>query len=332
MVCIFLLINYINIFNHPVIMLIKFDFIKDTGVTNVIDCINNTYFWNIDNTSIIDIELNFSSCYNINPNSLAVVVAFIWHLKHKGITNNIKILPSPHSDVMDYSSRINFFKNIGYNYLELFNRKENNGRFVEITNFDKQTSNDVCNKTVQVISKLEIPKEVLEALNFSLLELMDNVLNHSACPFGGFISSQYFMRKDKVIIAIVDSGIGIKEGLKLHPLGLYNDLTNEEALKLSIIKGVTNGKGLGNGLFLASEIIKYNQGSLLIYSGNNCIFVTKQGTKVYQSSYWKGTVIQLTFNRSLVADYKNIFSLNNLPESLEDSLGMSLNPNITDLW
>ncbi len=58
-------------------------------------------------------------------------------------------------------------------------------------------------------------------------------------------------------------GEGIHRSLTSQPEAKYEDITESQALDLCIQRGVTNGKGLGLGLFATSQFILKNSGGLL---------------------------------------------------------------------
>lgn len=96
---------------------------------------------------------------------------------------------------------------------------------------------------------------VRQCLDWCLNEVTDNVLNHS-CPSGsanGYLMSQFLQEENRLKICVFDLGIGIRRSFAGSK---YETLDAAEAIRLAVSKGVTNGKGQGNGLWGLHEMVK----------------------------------------------------------------------------
>ena len=81
---------------------------------------------------------------------------------------------------------------------------------------------------------------------------------------------------------------------------------------------VTNGKGLGFGLFATSQFILKNYGELFLYSGNHYLTAKNGNYEIKSGSYWKGTVVSLRINTNIPVDYKSIMPVNHtLPDDYQ---------------
>lgn len=97
-------------------------------------------------------------------------------------------------------------------------------------------------------------------------ELINNALEHSQSPVGGFASVQ--MDSDgRVLCAVADGGIGIKESLRHNPdvQPLYED---RQAIALALEEGVTGTTSRTRGIGL--NWVK-NASRLTVYSGGGII-------------------------------------------------------------
>lgn len=106
----------------------------------------------------------------------------------------------------------------------------------------------------------------LTALDLSMCEIMDNVLQHSE-ESEGFVMIQMHRAARKIAFAVADSGIGIYKSLATSS---HRPKTHVDALKLAIKKGVTRDEriGRGNGLWILSETVKHNGGQYTLQSGD----------------------------------------------------------------
>lgn len=108
---------------------------------------------------------------------------------------------------------------------------------------------------------------VLEGLEWSINEVMDNVLNHSQAN-SGFIMGLLHKSTKHVAFTIYDAGIGIYNSLKGSKFSVR---TNIDALSLCLQEGVTHDPklGQGNGLAGLFSLIKEGNGLLNIASGRD---------------------------------------------------------------
>lgn len=111
----------------------------------------------------------------------------------------------------------------------------------------------------------EVEEGVLQACEWGLNEIMDNVIQHSN-ESTGFIMAQVLKDSQILKVSIFDYGQGIFESLKNS---VYKPRHASDAISLAIQEGVTRDKkiGQGNGMWGLYNIININDGTLLIISG-----------------------------------------------------------------
>ena len=157
--------------------------------------------------------------------------------------------------------------------------------------FDAQTLNAVYQNVVKAMtSHFEIEVSVLQALSYCLYEIMDNVHIHSGKPLGTAITYYDDSRKTLRIL-IADDGMGIKESLSEDEK--FRDITEAEALKLCLQDKITDGKGMGFGLYTTSKLVERIGKEFILHSGNHKL-ITKNGTTtVIENGLWQGTLIYM---------------------------------------
>jgi anti-sigma regulatory factor (Ser/Thr protein kinase) len=162
---------------------------------------------------------------------------------------------------------------------------------ISIDVFDAQTLNAVYRNVVKAMtSHFEIEVSVLQALSYCLYEIMDNVHIHSGKPLGTAITYYDDSRKTLRIL-IADDGMGIKESLSEDEK--YKDITEAEALKLCLQDKITDGKGMGFGLYTTSKLVERIGKEFILHSGNHKL-ITKNGTTtVIENGLWQGTLIYM---------------------------------------
>jgi len=116
-----------------------------------------------------------------------------------------------------------------------------------------------------ILKTTTLSRDVLDGLEWSLNEVMDNVANHAKSSTGGFASLTSL--KNSVSFTVADCGMGVLASLKEGYPNLANDT---EALGQAIKAGVTRNKqvGQGNGLAGTLSIATNSGGSFSISSGH----------------------------------------------------------------
>jgi anti-sigma regulatory factor (Ser/Thr protein kinase) len=214
-----------------------------------------------------------------------------------------------------FASRVNFYKLLGFDFKEGYIRRKSIGRFIEIKKFNQDGIYQLQEEINMILYQVKsISKEVLQLLFYCLNEIMDNVINHANIG-SGWVSAQYFPLLKEIRLIICDNGIGIHAALTKNPLSKYKHLSEIESLKECIERGVTNGKGLGFGLFATAQFILKNKGHLLIYSGNYHLMNKTDTYEVSKGDFWQGTLIQLRIKTNNVVNYKDIMPVHHtLPD------------------
>ncbi len=148
------------------------------------------------------------------------------------------------------------------------------------TNFDQVSS--LVNCFIDELSRSDTFNEgVLNGLEWSLNEVMDNVLQHSSTS-EGFIMGQIHRNTKHIAFCIFDSGQGIYNSLKNS---IHKPLHPVDALTLCIKEGVTRDKqiGQGNGMFGLSQIVRNNEGILTITSNKAALYQTHKEVKTIKN-------------------------------------------------
>lgn len=288
---------------------IKIDFKRQLSHTDLVIVFEKVFSAQLGDFIVVCINLN--SCAFLYADFLTVVVAVILHLKKQAIHYKIDLDCDFEDDKIKYAARINFFRLLGIHYNESFVRKSGSGRFVEITPYDEnnfKVTNDNISRVV--IANASVTLKVQQMLDYCLSEIMDNVLNHSSYPAvykgKGLCCAQLFPATNEIRLIICDTGVGIHKALSSSPNSKYRSVSEEEALALCIQNGVTNGEGLGFGLFASSEFIKKNGGEMIIYSGNYYCVVKEGKATVSKGAFWQGTFVFMKINTDHSVDYKQI--------------------------
>ena len=168
---------------------------------------------------------------------------------------------------------------------------------VSIDVFDAHTLNDVYQQVLRTLtSHFEIEVSVLQALSYCFYEILDNVHIHSGKPLGTAMT--HFDSKEEVLrILVADDGMGIRQSLAENEK--YQNITEAEAVKMCLEDSVTDGKGMGFGLYATSRLIKNIGLQFILHSGNHKLIYKDGNTEIVENGLWQGTIVYMEIRTSL---------------------------------
>lgn len=171
---------------------------------------------------------------------------------------------------------------------------------VSIDVFDAQTLNTVYKDVINAMtSHFEIEVSVLQALSYCLYEIMDNVHIHSGKPLGTAMT--YYDKDQKSLsILIADDGMGVQASLSENVK--YNDITEAEALKMCLQDKVTDGKGMGFGLYTTARLVDSIGKEFILHSGKHKLVREDGNESVIENGFWQGTLIFMVIGTGVEID------------------------------
>jgi anti-sigma regulatory factor (Ser/Thr protein kinase) len=175
-------------------------------------------------------------------------------------------------------------------------KNKNNLSAIQYRNGDEQYKVvDRCLDTI-LKSVSGLNRKALRALEWSLSEITDNVLNHSESVIGGVLQVMTFPKKKNIEIYVCDAGIGIPASLRRGKPELTDHV---QALRAAIDEGVTRNKmtNQGNGLYGAFRCSSLSGGEFSIISGNAILQFAKESLRVNKTNIpARGTFIRSKIN------------------------------------
>ncbi|MCD4829101.1 MAG: DUF4325 domain-containing protein [Candidatus Cloacimonetes bacterium] len=138
-------------------------------------------------------------------------------------------------------------------------------------------SNDINFLVTKLITSIaqsgSFARGALDSLEWSMNEVMDNVIQHSEVD-RGFVMCQVHTSAKHVAFCVFDYGIGIYESLRRSNIPPSSPV---DAITSSIQEGVTRDKniGQGNGLWGMHQIVVNNEGRLSIISDSATYFFVR---------------------------------------------------------
>jgi anti-sigma regulatory factor (Ser/Thr protein kinase) len=144
-------------------------------------------------------------------------------------------------------------------------------------------------------------------LNRALVELFNNIIDHSESMVSGYVYTKYFQARNQFIISLCDFGNGIPSTVNKFLLETQGKmLTEVDALDKAFEAGFTVKSKMNNGglgLDIVLTITKTFSSSLLVVS-NYALFVCHPDGRIVKKEMpvsLMGTLVVLTLNASYLS-------------------------------
>lgn len=264
--------------------------------------------------------LDFEKVEGVYPNA-AVPLAGILQYLQNDLKNELVLMNEQHVE------NINLFNPQQY---------KPDGRYVLNHIWRFSSSEEVANIVNAFVEELQksaqFYKGVLNAIEWSLNEVMDNVIQHSKIGFG-YVMGQLHPTSKNIAFTVFDIGQGIFNSMKDSE---HHPRSTIDAITLAIKEEVTRDKsiGQGNGLFGLHSIVQQGRGKLVITSGRGSYTYNDGDVRTYDSlptisPNQPGTIVdfQLSYAKDMSLDKALVFrgkqyELVNIHfEELEDEYG-----------
>lgn len=162
---------------------------------------------------------------------------------------------------------------------------------VSIDVFDAITLNNVYQKVMGILtSHLEIEVSMLQALSYCFYEILDNVHIHSGKPLGTAITS-FDEKNHRLKVLVADDGMGIWRSLREN--ACYADISEADALKACLEDAVTDGKGMGFGLYAMQRFMHRAGTEFILHSGSHKLILKDGNSVVVENGFWQGTILSM---------------------------------------
>lgn len=277
--------------------------------------------------------IDFTNMGRIEPFTMVYVAKYIREFDRRN--NNTTVSCRGHK-TKDYAANMGFFRAFGLKHGREPNCVFGNDRFVPYTILRIQTIVDEATKEWQVEQEVierrsahlsEILAQqnsgnLVDALTYSIREIMRNVYEHSKSRSIEYCA-QYWPYYNKVEIAIVDHGIGLKESLSGNP---YIQVENHsDAIQQALMPAISskNYEGAiidtndpwhnsGFGLYMINRICRLG-GSFLICSGDHGVKLSEDGKEHIDLPHLcRGTAVRMVLNTGRLTE------LNKMLEKFRD--------------
>lgn len=266
---------------------------------------------------------------HVEPLALSMIAAWGAWCRRRGYSIRVENL-GKHAA---YAARMRLFQHLEVEFDPGLIEREEAGRFLPITQVRSRTDVTGVIANISAMLHLEQDPESLAAVQYSISELLRNVLEHSGSEDGAFVSAHRYTQTDphRVTIAVADCGRGITSHLSQKFPEVGTDDT--AALGLAMQPGITGAlpgiygtsENAGAGLFITRCIAKGTGGYFLLSSGDAgyrlrrarsdeemielCLdpYDDNRHDRWSFPSSWLGTIASVEICTERIADYQGFF-------------------------
>lgn len=138
-------------------------------------------------------------------------------------------------------------------------------------------------------------------LQSNLEEVFNNIFDHSHSPINGFITTQFFPRKNQILCSICDVGTGIADKVNKDKKEKNQPLVDDsKAIEIATTEGYSTRstpQNRGLGLYYILNIPKFEQGKVSIWANNGSYHNYMNQTLTSETGYsFSGTLINITID------------------------------------
>lgn len=269
---------------------------------------------------------DFTSTQHVEPFPLLLVSSEIQRLVTRFEGTKTACTNYEH---MTYPGHMGFFQAFGLDFGKSPGEANGSKRYIPLKIFRcDQLRTSAAEKSIEVGDEVESESQhmaamlcgtdsgpIYDTLTYSVREMIRNVVEHSeANQFG--ICAQYWPTKNRVEVAILDRGIGLRASLQKNP---HLDASDDKrAINYALMPAVS-GKAFkgarqkqrghwansGFGLYMTSRICR-NGGNFFVGSGNTGMLLTKKTeAKRYFDCNFTGTAIRMVVKTDQIADLRD---------------------------
>ncbi len=195
--------------------------------------------------------------------------------------------------------------------------------------FDDRNIQLVYRRLVEVlIHQPEVETTLLQAMSYCFYEVLDNVLIHSGKTVG-IVITNYAKEEHLIQILVADDGMGIQASLAQN--SAYSGISEPQALMYCIKDKVSDGKGMGFGLYSTSRLINTAGHKLIIRSGDYSLSANGDMT-VTQSEHWQGTIVYFELRSNMDINPASVVNHRTDPAEEFNELFLDDSNELDKLW
>ena len=224
-------------------------------------------------------RLDLSKCGYIGPYAGAIIVTALLEARSRGLTCDL-ILPTSPAKLVSFckSSALEFHAGVG----PMPDEHERHSETIPMRVL-KGTSFSIPDPFIALISQhIDLDSEVEEYLRTCIIEVVQNVEDHSRSAIGAVAAARYMCKSKEIRIAIVDRGVGIGATVRQR----YPEIASNRNAIAGVMEGGVSAKSRPNNMGVGvSTLCAIIQNQL-----KGRVFIISEDTAVSRQSgrpdYW----------------------------------------------
>jgi hypothetical protein len=270
-----------------------------------------------------DLVLDFAKSHRVYPDGMIPIICTTAVLRRQGISIQV-ILP------WDASAASYFLSNNWAHHLapDLYTPTDFVGeRHLATQRFaNLQEQQTVVNQIMDVVmGTMDLDREILDGLEWSVSEVTDNVLNHAQAIDGGFVQVTTHRETGTLGFVVGDAGRGVLASMREgYPHLVSDKIAIGEAMKAGVTRNPEAGQG--NGLAGTLRIATLSGGGIAITSGLSQVLVAADMSGSHESrsfdrrpiQHYQGTLVAATIKRGAKFSMADALAFPGIPYSRFD--------------
>lgn len=245
-----------------------------------------------------DVNINLKKCGYLGPDAVACLAAYILEAEGRGLKTTV-VWPEGPKQLRTYCdvSGLKMLVEADQYSNEEFDRTQN---VLRLRKFTTAQFNDADPVVSLLKAHIAISSNLEEYLRLCVLEIIQNIYDHSESPVGGLITARYMSKRPEVRIAVVDRGAGICTTLRRR----FSDTTPHNALR-RVVKGeysaLSRQNNAGLGISMLVQWVTLLGGDVAIISESSWTHA-KDTNRYFETTSFRfgGTGVFLTIPASPV--------------------------------
>ncbi|MEJ5151255.1 ATP-binding protein [Comamonas sp. MYb396] len=242
-------------------------------------------------------KIDFANCEALGPTAISVLAGIIRDLESRGrpVIIDWKSLNSKLQNEFNQNGFSHFFKRsssrITKHHIPF---REDIPRAYNADAIFNHLFDEFLNK-----NWINFSEELKSKIAGTIWEIFTNSFEHSNSQVGVFSCGQHYMKKNEVILSVVDFGVGIPDKVRRHfstADDRYTQLNDSNCLQWAFKPGNSTDRSVprGLGLDLLREFVYINKGALELRSGAGYVKADDKGLHYDEcASFFPGTCVQL---------------------------------------
>lgn len=235
-----------------------------------------------------DVVLNFAGAYPVRESFMVPAIALVRKYRRDGILFSLELPDNASGRALFHNANWSHLIDDAQHAATTFDGEGHLPASSYRTSIEQTAAVD---RVMSMILKIiPLQRRQLVALEWSVSEISDNVINHAEAPTGGVIQASTINAGGRPMVEFVvaDAGIGIAKSLK--------EKNAVRALERAVQEGVTRNPATnqGNGLFGSFRVSTLSNGRFELHSGRGSLVAEGAGrisTRESEFSFFPGTIV-----------------------------------------